>query len=492
LTLFITTLYPSQLNLSITSNPSRINPILATDSASSLISDKIFNGLFKYDKDANIVTDLADSFKFIDNRTLIIKLKANLVWHDGKKLDINDVIFTYNSIMSKSIFTPLVSSFENIKSITKIDNLSMKVIYKKPYFKALEIWMVGIVAKHIFDGEDMMNSSYNKTPIGSNSYILKEYQHASQIKLKSFNNYYNGKAKINEIIYSYLPNETTRFYKLKKSLVDIGSLSPIQVKKQLDKSFYDSYEIYERPSFSYTYLGFNHKVNKFKNPKVRELINAAIDKQEIIDILFFGHGKICNGPFLPGTFAYNSSFENSSYNPQKARELLKELGYNKDNPLKFTITTNTGNSIRTYASEIIQYQLRKLGIIVKLKSMEWQAFLNTVVHPRNFEVVLLGWGLSLMPDAKSIWHSKSDINGGFNFVGYKNSKVDTLIIDSESLIDKDKLSINYKKIFKLIVEDNPYVFLYIPNSITAVNKNIQNISSSIIGVEHNINDWIKK
>ena len=123
--------------------------------------------------------------------------------------------------------------------------------------------------------------------------------------------------------------------------------------------------------------------------------------------------------------------------------------------------------------------------------MEWQAFLNTVVMPRNFEAVVLGWSLGLMPDAYSIWHSESAKKGGFNFVSYKNKEVDKLIKKAEKTVDKKKLGTIYKKIFKLITDDNPYLFLFIPNSITVVNKEIKNVSASIIGVMHNTIDWIK-
>jgi peptide/nickel transport system substrate-binding protein len=210
----------------------------------------------------------------------------------------------------------------------------------------------------------------------------------------------------------------------------------------------------------------------------------------LIDILFFSHAKICEGPFLPGTFAYNPDIK-SKYNPTQAKQILKKYGYDKNNPLTFTITTNANNKIRVYTAEILQYQLSKVNIKVKIKIMEWQAFLNTVVFPRNFEAVLLGWGLSLMPDARSIWHSSSFKKGGFNFIGYKNSEVDRLIEDSENSIDLKKIAKNYKKIYTLIANDYPYIFLYIPNSITAINKNVKNVTNSIIGIMHNFPKWEK-
>jgi peptide/nickel transport system substrate-binding protein len=207
--------------------------------------------------------------------------------------------------------------------------------------------------------------------------------------------------------------------------------------------------------------------------------------------LFFGYGKVCKGPFLPNTFAYNDEIETPKVDLVKAKKLLKEAGYDENNPFVFEIVTNSGNDTRVNAAQIIQYQLKKIGIDMKIRVLEWQAFLNTIVHPRNFDAVLLGWSMSLMPDAKPIWHSESDRVGGFNFVGYNNSQVDELIDSSISVIDQQKLSIIYKQMFSMIVEDSPYIFLYIPDAITAVSKNIKNIEPSFTGIWHNQIDWEK-
>jgi peptide/nickel transport system substrate-binding protein len=116
----------------------------------------------------------------------------------------------------------------------------------------------------------------------------------------------------------------------------------------------------------------------------------AIDKQALIDILFFSHGQICYGPFMPETFAYPAKLPRTVYDPERAKRLLAEAGYGPDHPLSFTISTNANNSTRLYAAQIIQYQLAKVGVKVKIRAMEWQAFLNTVVSPRRFDAILLG------------------------------------------------------------------------------------------------------
>ncbi len=485
-------LLSSTLHLSISANPSRVNPILATDSASGEISQWVFDSLIDYDKNANIRLKMAESYKFVDDKTLIFKLKKNIKWHDGEPFNAEDVVFTYKTIISPKIFTPYSSDFRYVKSVKALDKYTIEVKYKEPYFKALEIWMMGILPKHILQKEkDLMTSSFNQHPIGTGPYKLKGFEISKDIKLTANKDYYIHKPNIDSLTYHFIPDPSTQFLMLKSHKLDVGSLSPLQYEREIDKDFKHFYSVYENISHGYTYLGFNLKNKKFKNPKIRKAISLGIDRKELVDILFFGHARVCTGPFMPGTFAFNEEVKAPKRDIKKAKELLKEAGYDKKHPLEFEIVTNSNNSIRMYAAQIIQHQLKEIGVKVTIRAMEWQAFLNTVVNPRRFEAIILGWGLGITPDAYSIWHSDNDKKGGFNFIHYKNKEVDNLIKEAERTIDREKLSKIYKRIFKLIVEDNPYLFLYIPNSITVVNKKIKNVSPSIIGVMHNAIDWIK-
>jgi peptide/nickel transport system substrate-binding protein len=123
--------------------------------------------------------------------------------------------------------------------------------------------------------------------------------------------------------------------------------------------------------------------------------------------------------------------------------------------------------------------------------MEWQAFLNMVVFPHKFDALVLGWGLSVTPDPYAIWHSDNDKKGAFNLIAYKNKKIDKMIEESQTIVDREKLGIIWRKMFKIITDDNPYLFLYTPNSITAINKNIKHIQNSPSGILHNQIKWEK-
>ncbi|MDD2791222.1 MAG: peptide-binding protein [Sulfurimonas sp.] len=491
---FSYSLFAATLHLATSSNPSRLNPILATDSSSSEIAGFLFNGLVKYDKDAStIVGDLAEDFYFKDKTTLIFKLRPNITWHDGAPLTSKDVIFTYETLISPKIVSPYSANFRFVKSVRAIDELTLEVKYTKPYFKALETWMMGILPEHILGSDaNIMNSAFNTKPIGTGPYKLYQLEHSKNIILIANENYFEGAPKIERIAFHVIADPMTRFLMLKSAALDIGSIEPMEYERQLSKDFFEKFNVYEEISRSYTYLGFNLRREKFKNPKVREALSLAIDREQLVKILFFDHAKVCTGPFLPSTKAFNEEVKAPKRDIKRAKELLKEAGYGAEHPFVFEIATSNANSIRPYAAEILQHQLKDAGVVVTLRVMEWQAFLNTIVFPNDFDTVLLGWGLSPMPDPYMFWHTQSDKKGGFNLVGYNNPRIDKMIEESQEIIDKTQLDGLFREMFKVIVDDNPYLFLFIPNSITAVDTQIQKIEPSPSGIWHNYIEWKKE
>ncbi len=487
-------LIASTLHLSASSNPARLNPLIATDSASSSIAAFMFNSLVKYDSTGQkIIGDLAESYRYVTPTVIEFKLRHGVTWHDGKPFSAQDVLFTYNLIKSPKTITPYASDFRVVKSVNVMDDFTLRVTYEKPYFKALEIWMMGIVPQHILQNEkDIMGSSFNTHPVGTGPYILKKLEFSKQIVLEANPSYFEHKAKIERIVFHVISDPMTRFLMLKSGEIDIDSLEPMQYERQLGGDFHKSFGVIETASHSYTYLGFNLRLNKFKDPRVREALSLAIDRQELIDILFLNHGKVCTGPFLPGSKGFNDRLKAPKQNIIKARALLASAGYDSAHPFEFEIATSNSNAIRPYAAEIMQRQLGRIGVKVTLRVMEWQAFLNTVVMPKKFDAVLLGWSLSLTPDPYMVWHSDSDVPGGFNMIGYHSAVTDSLIERMESSTEPEKIGSLQRDIFGQIVGDNPYLFLVIPNEITVYNRKITGIKPTINGIWENYIDWEKR
>ncbi len=277
-------------------------------------------------------------------------------------------------------------------------------------------------------------------------------------------------------------------------------LSPLQYKRLTDTSFFKQrFQKFKYPAFGYTYMGYNLKDKRFADKRVRQAINYAVDKEEIINGVLFGLGRVCTGPFVPESWAYNKDVKATPYDTDKARELLSEAGWidsdkdgwlDKDGEIfEFTILTNQGNGQRKQTAEIIQRRLRDVGIKVKIRVLEWAVFLKEFIDKRRFEAVLLGWGLSRDPDCYDIWHSSKTKEGEFNFVGYANSDIDWLLEAGRSTFDIEKRKNAYHVIHQILYDELPYLFLYVGDALPVVHKRFRGVEAAPIGIGYNFIDW---
>jgi len=476
-------------------------PILASDSASADICGLIFNGLVKYDKDLNLIGDLAQSWEIKDDGLVIVfHLRENVRWHDGAPFTAKDVEFTYEKLRDPNVATPYSGDFERIKSLEVIDDYTVRVTYKEPFAPGLASWGMAIMPKHILGKEDLNKTEFSRAPIGTGPYKFKLWKTADRLELTANGDYFEGRPFIEKYIYRIIPDQSTIFLELLTGGVDYVGLTPLQFKRQTQsKRFLKSFQKFQFPGFSYAYIGYNLSNPKFQDKRVRMAINYAIDKNEIIDGVLLGLGKAANGPFPPESWACDKSLEPLPFDPKRAKELLAECGWvdeDKDGWLEkdgkefeFTLMTNQGNEQRKQACEIIQRRLKEIGIRVKLKVIEWSAFISEFIDKRNFEAVLLGWSLSREPDPYDIWHSSKTKPGEFNFVGYKNEEIDRLLVEGRRTFDQRKRADIYHKVQHILYQDQPYCFLYVPDSTPCVHKRFRGIEVAPAGIGHNFIKW---
>ena len=392
-------------------------PLLASDTASSGVSGLVFNGLVKYDKDVKVVGDLAESWEIKEGGLVIVfHLRKNVRWHDGYPFTAADVEFTYHKLIDPKVKTPYGGDFERVKSLEVLDDYTVKVTYKEPFAPALSSWSMSIIHKHLLEKEDLNNSKYSSYPIGTGPYKFKVWKTQEKIELVSNHDYFEHRPYIDRYIFRVIPDESTIFLELKTQGVDSAGLSPLQYIRQTDTPFFKKYyRKFLLPSFAYTYLGYNLRDPKFMDKRVRQALNYAVDKEEIIRMVLLGLGKVATGPYLPDSWAYNEKVKAAPFDPDKAKKLLKEAGWtdtngdgwlDKDGKIfEFTIITNQGNEERLKIAQIIQRRLEDIGIKVQVKVIEWSVFLTEYIDKRKFEAVLLGWALPMEPDNYDIFHS---------------------------------------------------------------------------------------
>ena len=282
--------------------------------------------------------------------------------------------------------------------------------------------------------------------------------------------------------------QATTFLELETENLDEAALTPLQYARQTNTSFFSSkYTKFKTPSFGYVYLGYNLKHPAFADRRVRQAIGLAINKQEIIDVTLLGLGRPATGPFLPGSWANDPALEPGAFDPEKAKRLLAEAGF-KDG-FSFTVLTNQGNEQRKMACEMIQKRLRDVGIEMKIQVIEWSTFLREFIDKKKFDAVLLAWNLTPDPDVYDIFHSSKTGPGEFNFVLYKNEEVDKLLEEGRRLFGEEERATIYRQIQRLIREDEPYTFLYVPESLPIIHRRFRGVELAPAGIGHNFIRW---
>jgi len=476
-------------------------PILASDNASGEIVGLIFNGLVKYDKDINLVGDLAESWEIEDSGlTIIFHLRKNVRWHDGRPFTARDVKFTYEKLIDTSVPTPYSGDFKKIKTLEIIDDHTIKVVYREVFSPGLSSWGMPIMPEHLLKGEDLLTTGFSRNPIGTGPYIFKRWKSGERIDLVSNHDYFKHRPYIGRYIYRIIPDPATIFLELQTEGVDSMNLTPLQYKRQTDTKFFRKrFRKFSYPAFGYTFMAYNLKDKRFADKRVREAINYAVNKKEIIKGVLFGLGRVCTGPFVPESWAYNKEVTPLAYDPEMAKALFSEAGW-KDSDgdgwldrdgktFEFTILTNQGNDMRKMTAEIIQRKLKEVGVKVNIRVLEWAVFLNEFVNKKRFEAIILGWGLSRDPDCYDIWHSSKTKEGEFNFISYSNAEVDRLLVEGRATFDIEMRKAAYHKIHKLLYSDQPYLFLYVADALPALHKRFRGVEVAPLGIGYNFIDW---
>ncbi len=480
---------------------SNLIPLLASDKPSHDIAGLVYNGLVKYDKNMNTVGDLAEFWDISANGLIItFHLRKGVKWHDGRPFTAADVLYTYQVTIDPKTPTAYAGDFLKVKKADVLDDYTFRVTYDKPFAPALISWGASILPKHLLAGTDITKSPLTRHPIGTGPYKFKEWVAGQKIVLVANPDYFEGRPYIDGHITRIIPDMATLFLELRSQGIDISGLSPLQYTRQTEsKVFQDNFNKYRYLSFAYTYLGYNLKNPLFTDKRVRQAISYAINKDEIVSGVLLGLGKPATGPFKPGTWAYNGDVKIYNFNPQKARELLREAGWKDSNgdgilekdgkPFVFELVLSQGNETRQKCAEIIQRQLAEVGITVKIRVLEWAAFINDFINKRRFDTVILGWTIPPDPDAYDVWHSSKTAPEELNFISYKNTEADEMLERGRSTFDQKERKKYYDRFQEILAEDQPYTFLYVPDSLIIINKRFRGIEPAPIGLEYNFIKW---
>jgi len=483
---------------------STLIPMLAGDSASHAIAGQFYQALLKFDKNLSIANQLTQSWDVADDGlSIVFHLRHGVQWSDGTPFTSADCAFTLALIQDEHTQSAYKSDYAKVTSFETPDAYTFVVHYQEVYAPALATWAgLSILPKHVLEHEDIMKTSLARHPKATlGPYLLKDWQPQQSITLRANPKYYGGKVWMSEHMIRVIPDTATQFLELSAGHLDEMGLTPTQYQRLFEtKPFLkQNYHRYQYLDSVYTYLGFNLKRPLFADQRVREAMAYAIDRQELIDGVLLGYGEMIASPYKPGTPWVNQKLHPRAYDVTKAKALLAAAGWrdsdgdgvlDKDGArLSFTIITNNGNKQRADSATIIQQRLKQVGIDVKVRLIEWSAFIENFINKRDFDAVILGWSLTPEPDQYNIWHSSQTGARQFNFLSYSNAKVDEALVKATQTFDAAQRKKWYDIMQEEIYKDVPVVFLYAPYSLPVVHQRIQGIQPAPAGIGYNQEFW---
>jgi len=459
-------------------NPKFINPLLAVDDIDLSLNHLVFSGLLKYDTDFNLVPDLVEKLSLeLNQQKQVFCLKENIYWHDGEKLEIDDVLFTFSLIQDNRFKNPLLERIKNAQ-INQIDEKCLEISLENPSFSFWSALTLGIVPKHIWqdlEQEEFVQSEYNLKPIGSGPFKFASLgkDESGQIRfygLEANKKYYNPGPLIKQISFYFYSDFTQATQGLKAGEVNGLICSPKQMQ---DKLFEIKDLKYYQLNFPYyTGIFFNlrlpeEETNSLREKSVRQALAHLTSKQDIFTQAINQQGLIIDGPVLPHSMFFNPDIKKYDYNPEAAEEVLARAGWRKNaegfyeknkKVLEINLTTVDQENFVDIA-HLIQKSWQDIGLRVKLIIIPPEQ-IKEIIKNRSFQAFLYGVLENFNLDPYPLWHSSQTDSPGFNLTGFNYRRSDELLEKATLTQDQEKKKEYYKEFQEIIANNIPAIFLY--------------------------------
>lgn len=411
---------------------------------------------------------LAESWEVSeDGLVWTFHMRHGVTFHDGSPLTAEDVKFTLDLIGNPIYTNPYSHILSSIKTIEVLDKHTIEFTLRHPFQSLPRYLYFGILPEQNYEGQDLRSTHLNRQPVGTGPYQLDHWVDNGLV-MKANDNYFLGKPRIQTILVKIFENRKAAWAKLISGKIDSTLLiesETINIIEQLSQL-----KLYNYINPYYYLIVFNNKKNLFREKEVRQALNYAIDKNWLIENIFDGKALAVNGLAYPG-----SSFEPREnltypYDPIKALHLLIQNGWsdmdgdgildNSGQKFQFTIHLPAEGYYPEKMLFFVQQQLAELGIQTKIKASTLQELLTNHLRQKQFDAVLQDFVAVGDPDINYQFWSSSQINQGFNFYSYRNTKVDNLLeIGRSTLHRNDRIKI-YRLFQREIFKDPPGIFLF--------------------------------
>lgn len=461
---------PNALVVGQIAEPKSLDPHAVTAVNDFRILVNVYDGLTRYkDGTLEVEPSLAESWEVSeDGRTYTFKLRSGVSFHDGSPLNAEAVKFNFDRMLDEEHPHhdtgpfPLAFFFSTVEEVTAVDDLTVEFKLSEPYAPFLSnlAYPTGLIVSPAAVEEH--GADFGRNPSGTGAFKFEQWEANSRVVVTRNQDYWDGPPPVEAIIYRPITDANTRMAEMLSGGLDVMVEVPPDGLQQFRGD--ETFNVHEQAGPHVWFLILNMKEGPFADRKVRQAANYAINKQALVENILQGTAEVAAGPTPPAfAWAYNEELEPYAYDPDRAKELLAEAGYDGEE-LTFYVTEGGSGMLDPVAmGTAIQADLEAVGMPTKIETYEWNTFLGEV-NPGlegKADMAEMAW-MTNDPDTLPFLTLRSEAmpdQGGFNSGYYSNEQVDQLLTEARAATDQDRRAELYKQMQEIVHEDAPWVFV---------------------------------
>ncbi|WP_438314378.1 ABC transporter substrate-binding protein [Sporosarcina sp. FA9] len=453
-----------EIKVRIHDDPDFLDPHLATASISFQMILNIFEGLLAPETDGTLKEAVAESYEVSEDGLIYtFKIRDGIMFQDGNPVTVEDITYTFERLMGTNNNEPLSSNFDKVQSIATPDEHTFVITLEEPnsnFLYSLTALQSAIIPKSN-DGK------HNDHPIGTGPFKFVSYSPNADMVLEKNKEYWNeGLPHLDKLTFAFQTDDQSAFMALQGNELDITSIPAHRI-PEVENDF----TINKQQNNSALVITFNHEKEPFNNVKVRQAINYAINKEDIINSVYSGYATELGSNMSPamGEYYLDGLQEKYKRDISKAKDLLKEAGYPEG--FKTKISVSSHNSMYSDVAQVTAENLKEIGIDVEIEVVEWGIWLDRIYRGRDYEMTTID--LTGRPSAYEILNDYISYNDSENFFRFNNAEFDQVMEDVLKESDPDKQIKLYQRAQEILAEDVGAVYVADYQFIWALNKKLE-------------------
>ena len=448
----------SQITIGISQDlDDSLDPHKTVSAGTREILFNIFEGLVKVTSDGDFVPAVASSYEETEGgKVYTFTLRDNVKFHDGSTVTAEDVKFSLDKCADTSSGEPLVSAFSNIESVNIIDEKTIEVVLKEADTEFLAYMTTAIIPAS--------NEDPDTNPIGTGPYKFVSRSPQENIVLEKFDDYWGEPANIENVTLKICSNADSIVMDLEGGSIDMFARITSTQAAELS----DDFDVLEGTMNLVQALYLNNAEAPFDNELVRQALCYAIDPDEIMMMVSDGKGTEVGSSMFPAFTKYYMPELNDTYNTDidKAKELLKEAGY--EDGFSFTITVPSNYQPHIDTAQVLVEEFKKIGVDAEIQLVEWDSWLSDVYQNRQYQATVVGVDASNITGSAMLERFTSD--DSVNFINYNNADYDAAFEKAISSTDDEEKTSYYKECETILSETAANVYIQDLPEFVALNK----------------------